>query len=147
MRKDYAYGLIVRATSSRPPHVQYLLIYDHHHRWGFPKGHVEKGETALEAAKRECFEETGIEVLNITNIPVFIECYTVGVGAGAYEKVNTYYLAEAKETKVRAGSDALKGGFFELSEALRLLDSEEKKRMLREVEGVRGSVKDIIKGH
>jgi 8-oxo-dGTP pyrophosphatase MutT (NUDIX family) len=28
--------------------------------WSFPKGHVEKGETILEAAKREIYEETGL---------------------------------------------------------------------------------------
>lgn len=28
--------------------------------WGFPKGHLEMGETTLEAAKREVLEETGI---------------------------------------------------------------------------------------
>ena len=28
--------------------------------WGFPKGHIEKGETEEAAARREVFEETGI---------------------------------------------------------------------------------------
>ncbi len=32
-------------------------------RWGFPKGHVEPGESAREAARREIAEETGIETL------------------------------------------------------------------------------------
>ncbi len=31
--------------------------------WSFPKGHLEKSETALEAAKREILEETGIKDL------------------------------------------------------------------------------------
>lgn len=30
--------------------------------WGFPKGHVEKGESEEETAKREVFEETGLSV-------------------------------------------------------------------------------------
>ena len=31
-------------------------------QWGFPGGKINSGETILTAAKRECFEETGINV-------------------------------------------------------------------------------------
>lgn len=31
-----------------------------HHTWGFPKGHLEKGETEQQAAKREVAEEVGL---------------------------------------------------------------------------------------
>jgi 8-oxo-dGTP diphosphatase len=30
-------------------------------RWGMPGGHVERGEKMIEAAHRECLEETGVE--------------------------------------------------------------------------------------
>lgn len=43
--------------------VRYLLIKnkrsDH---WGFPKGHLERGETKYDAARREVLEETGLHL-------------------------------------------------------------------------------------
>jgi 8-oxo-dGTP pyrophosphatase MutT (NUDIX family) len=41
--------------------------------WGIPKGHMEYGETYVETAVRETFEEAGIDIKIITQLPhVFI---------------------------------------------------------------------------
>ncbi len=39
---------------------QFLLIKDSYDNWGFPKGHLEDGETPAQAALRETSEETGL---------------------------------------------------------------------------------------
>lgn len=45
-------------------------------KWDIPKGHVEKGESPLEAAVRECLEETGHgieddDMINLDDLGVF----------------------------------------------------------------------------
>jgi 8-oxo-dGTP pyrophosphatase MutT (NUDIX family) len=42
-----------------------LLIRDPYHNWGLPKGHLEDGESAGEAALREVSEETGLQDLRL----------------------------------------------------------------------------------
>jgi len=44
----------------REPERSFLLMR-HPARWDLPKGHVEQGESELECAYRELYEETGIE--------------------------------------------------------------------------------------
>ena len=41
---------------------RYLMVRHVGGHWGFPKGHVEDGETESDTAKREIWEETGLEV-------------------------------------------------------------------------------------
>jgi len=38
-----------------------LVVNQNGNSWSLPKGHVESGETPLEAARREILEETGLE--------------------------------------------------------------------------------------
>ena len=40
---------------------RFLLIKDSYDNWGFPKGHLEDGESPAEAAVRETAEETGLD--------------------------------------------------------------------------------------
>jgi bis(5'-nucleosidyl)-tetraphosphatase len=76
MKKDYAYGVIVFHVDNGT--VYYLILKQIQGHWSFPKGHAEDGETALETAKRELEEETGIsEVELISNEPQVRDEYII----------------------------------------------------------------------
>lgn len=54
---------------------QFLLIKDPYDNWGLPKGHVEGGETPLQAAIREVSEETGLCELSVVEQLPTIDWY------------------------------------------------------------------------
>ena len=51
-------GIVFRRIAEAGP--RYLLIKDSYDNWGFPKGHLENGESPADAALRETSEETGL---------------------------------------------------------------------------------------
>lgn len=57
-------GVVVRTTGRGRV---YLLIRDSYGHWGFPKGHLERGERADRAALREVAEETGLRSVRLVD--------------------------------------------------------------------------------
>lgn len=57
MKNEKACGAVIENKEGK-----ILLIFQQNGFWGFPKGHVEEGETESETAVREVFEETGLWV-------------------------------------------------------------------------------------
>lgn len=59
--KQYSYGVCPYRVKN--DNIQILLAQPKGHtEWGFVKGKIEDGETIAECAKRETFEETGLEI-------------------------------------------------------------------------------------
>lgn len=59
VREPTAGGVIWR-RNNKTKEIEILLIQDAKDRWTIPKGHIEKGESARDCAKREIHEETGL---------------------------------------------------------------------------------------
>lgn len=85
-------GVVVRITDGRP---LFLLIRDSYRNWGFPKGHLEPGETADAAALREVAEETGLGDLRLRAQIETIDWYFRFRGR-LIHKVCHFYLMESE---------------------------------------------------
>lgn len=73
---------------------RYLLIANPSGIWGFPKGHMEAGETERETALREIKEETGLDVQFLGNFRAADEHALLREGRPDVTKQITYFLAE-----------------------------------------------------
>ena len=94
---DKSYGIIpVFPTKPR----QYLLIYQAKGYWSFPKGHKELSESNLQTARRELFEETGIEDVQLISNKTFSCTYKFFYEKMAISKTVTYVLGYVKSQEV-----------------------------------------------
>ncbi|MBQ9658009.1 MAG: NUDIX domain-containing protein [Clostridia bacterium] len=84
-------AIIYKITNCEP---YFLVIYSKKNFSGFPKGHVEIGETEEDAAKREIQEEVGI---NIELKPDFKSSITYNVYDTPIQKKVVFFLAEVQE--------------------------------------------------
>ena len=94
-QKEVSAGGIVfrRSPEGR---VRFLLIRDSYQNWGFPKGHLENGETPAEAAFRETAEETGLEMLQVHG-PIRIIDWFFRFRGRFIHKYCHFFLMESRE--------------------------------------------------
>ena len=90
--QDYKYVVVLSKHNGR------ILLSRHKGRstWETQGGHIEKGETLLEAAKRELYEESGAKEFDITPL-----CdYRVGNSNGAVFAANIYKLGDIPDSEM-----------------------------------------------
>lgn len=101
--------------------------------WSFPKGHPNEGEDFKETAIRELKEETGLEVVNFLDAPLFIEKYSFLWKGSKINKTVHYFLAEVKGKVVLQAEEILAGKWIYLTASLTLATYPEAKKLLKEV--------------
>jgi 8-oxo-dGTP pyrophosphatase MutT (NUDIX family) len=97
-----------------------LLIHDKYGRWTLPKGHLEQGENAQDAAAREVLEETGLS--GELGLPIGSIGYLVRSKRGQpRQKQVTFFLmrADGFEARPQAAEGISAAEWFTLDEALR----------------------------
>ncbi len=86
-------GVVFRAPDRR---VFIGLIKDSYHKWTFPKGHLEKGETPAQAALRETHEEMGLKRLRLVaplgSISIKFKDRFVHVGETVQKRIDFFLM-------------------------------------------------------
>ncbi len=103
--------------------------------FGFPKGHMEEGETEQETAIREVKEETGLDVVLYDDFKTVDEHALAREGRPNDKKTNVYFLAEYHDQAIVAQrSEVSEIILLDYQEALNVLQYEESRRELMEAE-------------
>lgn len=108
-----------------------LLVKQTSGNWGFPKGHLEKGESETEAAIRETKEETNLDVV----IPDENKRYSIeyDTSKGTHKEA-VYFLAQkTSEYITRQESEITEIKWFNFKEAIETISFENAKELLIKV--------------
>lgn len=100
MRFEYSAGSFVYTKDRMRDKILFLLLIKENGEYDMPKGHIEKGESAETAAKREVNEETG---LDISIIPYFSTStsYFFHSAKGKTLKKVRFFLSYVEKPRVR----------------------------------------------
>lgn len=125
MRREHSAGLI--PFRERGGRREYLLMRDRNY-WSFPKGHLEPGETELDAARREVREEVGLTDAEV--LPGFRRELRYPLADVGAEKLSVYFPARCPQDVKLGPAEVAEVRWASLAEALPLLGFDETRRML-----------------
>ena len=101
MRETSSGAFVFRSSGNK---ILFLLLRRKNGSWDLPKGHVEKGETLEEAAKREIFEETGLGPKIVNGFRVSTS-YRFKREGKLIDKRVIFFLAESDTAKVKISEE------------------------------------------
>jgi bis(5'-nucleosidyl)-tetraphosphatase len=129
---DEAFGIVPILESADG--YQFLLIQHHAGHWGFPKGHADTGEAAVQAARREFTEETGITEFTLLDQVSFSEQYVFTRGACQFSKTVVYYPALIHNATVTCQPEEIQNyAWLDYTRAIGTLTFDGARRILTEV--------------
>ena len=129
-RVETSAGGVIYRMRGETPYI--LLIRDSYQHWGFPKGHLEDGETPDAAALREVAEETGLGHLVLGPELLTIDWFFRARGR-LIHKYCHFYLIESPtgETVPQEDEGITACCWVPLDEALRQISYDNAREVLR----------------
>ncbi len=86
------------------PKGEVLVVNQNRDSWSLPKGHIDAGESPLEAARREIEEESGISKVELVRELGTYERYKIGLDGKddpSELKILTFFLFRTAQTRLR----------------------------------------------
>jgi len=109
--------------------IRYVLVQSRAGHFGFPKGHMEIGETEEETALREVFEEVRLRPVFLKN---FREVSEYVLPSGNVQKQVVFFLGYYELQKIILQETELQKAFLaSYDEAMVLLEYEDTRRILK----------------
>jgi len=130
--KDKSVGIILYCKFPRS--LKYLILKHKKGHWSFAKGHRDKGETTLDAAKRELFEEAGIKNVDFISKKILLkEKYTfILKNKNKVIKEVSYFIAGTKSKKVKIDrKEIINSKWCTLNSAQKVITYEQSKKTLK----------------
>ena len=116
--------------------IRYVLIRNKGGVWGFPKGHIEAGETEEETALREIWEETGLRVRFVPGFRTEDSHPLAGESRPQTIKHITYFLAEYRDQPLCPQDPEIPEALLaDYEEAMALFQYPSSGRILTEADG------------
>jgi len=112
--------------------IYYLLLHYEMGHLGFPKGHIEKGETQHQTALREIREETGLtDIKFIDGFEKWYKYFFKLKGKNIV-KIATFFLGQTKTKKVTLSFEHIGYKWLTFKQALEQLTFDNDKKILSE---------------
>lgn len=129
MKYEISSGAVV--FTRRNNEILYVIVQSPEGFYGYPKGHMEEGETEQEAALREIFEETGLRPLLLDGFRTVDE-HAIPSKPDVIKRI-IYFLAEYEAQEIYLQEEELiSAALMTYDEAMAAFQFESSRRILRE---------------
>ena len=142
IREKSAGAIIFRKEENR---AYYLLLHYPAGHWDFPKGNIENGEKEIDTAKREIYEETGIQDVEfIFGFREVIDYFYYRNGQKVYKTV-VFYLAKTNTKEVCLSYEHKGYAWLSYEEAIKRVTYKSSKKVLEKAHRYLLAIGEITK--